>query len=104
MHAAAGFFENGAPKKDGAGERNQAEDGAEKIIPAVNKSVLQAEIENGEILSHGADPLEFSDRAIVDSGKNNERANRADERHAHVRLGVPNVALAYRENRSRRRR
>ncbi len=59
VHAAAGFLENGAPEKDSAGQRDQAEDGAQEIIPPINESVLQTEIENDEVLSHGEVPSSF---------------------------------------------
>ena len=49
LHAAAVFVKNRAPKEDGAGQRNEPEDGAQEIIPAVNEGILQTEIKDGEI-------------------------------------------------------
>ena len=49
LHAAAFLGEDGAPEEDGARERDQPEDRAEKIIPAVNEGVLQAELEDGGV-------------------------------------------------------
>jgi hypothetical protein len=40
LQAATALLEHGAPKKYGAGQRNQAKQRAQKIIPAINEGVL----------------------------------------------------------------
>ena len=44
-----GSLKNRAPEKDGAGQWNQTEERAQKIIPAVNERVLEPEVEDGEV-------------------------------------------------------
>src|SRR6266446_1787835 len=53
VHPAAGFSKNRAPEKNGPREWNQSEDRTQEIIPPVNESVLQPEIENREVFFHG---------------------------------------------------
>ena len=48
-HAAAALAENRAPKEDGADQRNDPEDRAQEIVPAIDEGVLDPEIEDGEI-------------------------------------------------------
>ena len=56
MQAAASLLEDGAPEKNGAGQRDQREECAQKIIPAINKRVLQPDVEDRNVLIdlHGA--------------------------------------------------
>ena len=50
VQSAAAFLKNRAPEKDGAGQRNQSEERAQKIIPAINERVLQPEVKNRNVL------------------------------------------------------
>src|ERR1039457_3394374 len=50
VQAAAAFAENGAPKKNGAGQRDQSEECTQKIIPAIHKRVLEADVEDRDVL------------------------------------------------------
>src|SRR5262245_6290473 len=49
-HTTAAFAENRPPKEDCADERNDPEDCAQQIVPAIDKGVLDPEIEDSEIL------------------------------------------------------
>ena len=44
------FFEDGAPEKNGACQWNQPEEGAQEIIPAINKGILQPNVKNRDVL------------------------------------------------------
>src|SRR6202035_5153937 len=49
VQAAAALLEHRGPKKHCAGQRNQAKQSAQKIIPAVNERVLQSNIKDREV-------------------------------------------------------
>ena len=57
----------GAPEKDGAGKRDQAEERAQEIIPAVNKGVLESDIEDGEVFGEIHDEVGAVKRLIARS-------------------------------------
>src|SRR5438034_712302 len=46
VEAATAFLEDGTPEKNRARQRNQPEKRAQKIIPAINKCVLQPDVKN----------------------------------------------------------
>src|SRR6266446_2046343 len=50
VQAAATLFKHRAPKKHGAGERDQTKQRAQKIIPAINKGVLQPDVKDRDVL------------------------------------------------------
>ena len=69
VQAAAAFFEDGAPEKNRAGKRNQPEERAQKIVPAVNKRILQPDIEDRDVLLNPA-PAHARNRNRKGSAKN----------------------------------
>src|SRR5207245_7851625 len=50
VQAAAALFEDRAPKEHGAGERDQSEGRAQKIIPAIHERVLEPDVEDRNVL------------------------------------------------------
>src|ERR1700730_3067688 len=50
VQAAAALVINGAPEKNAAGQRNQTEERAQKIIPAIHERVLEPDVEDRDIL------------------------------------------------------
>ena len=65
VQAAAAFLKNRAPEKDGSGQRNQTEQRAQKIVPAISERILDPEIKDREIFleRHGRLPSVASSTA-----------------------------------------
>ena len=68
MESAAALFENRAPQKNGAGERDQTERRAQKIIPTINKSVLEPDVEDRNVLVDPATPARLPSRSFAEAG------------------------------------
>ena len=50
VQAAAALFEDCAPEKNCPGKRDQPEECAQKVIPSINKRVLEADVEDRDVL------------------------------------------------------